>query len=472
MKASWPQSIAYVLENEGAEINRSSSEPGGISKYGVSLETYRESCAASGLPRPSADTIAALTADQAAAFYRSYFADHILFDYLPAGVDYRLLDITVNLGRSGGPALLAGVVGLSGSMSELAAAAAGHDAAELIKALGAAWLAKKQAGGGWAKYGRGWTNRSVEAEGRALAMIAAAPPAAAAPSAPSIKPSQGPSPMNIVDRFVDLAGFKQHLDGLQFTGWRPGFVVVHNTSSPDLALYAQWRARGAAKWTPEQWGRNLASYYGGMGWRSGPHAFVCPDGVLLFSPFTAPGTHSPAWNARTWGIETVGEFEREPFAGSPSETNLVNVLAMLHARIGLDPADYKFGVRGLHFHKEDPVTTHKSCPGRNLAKPALVANVVRAIQNMHDGGHADVPAHVQAADTGALTAYELTSIAYVQDGLNKIIGAGLKVDNDLGGATKKAVGAYQQARGLTVDDIPGPLTRTAIKDDLAKLSGK
>ena len=46
---------------------------------------------------------------------------------------------------------------------------------------------------------------------------------------------------------------------------------------------------------PEGWARTLASYYIGQGWSAGPHAFVCPDGILLFTPFTEKGTHSPAW---------------------------------------------------------------------------------------------------------------------------------------------------------------------------------
>lgn len=207
----------------------------------------------------------------------------------------------------------------------------------------------------------------------------------------------------IVGKFVDIDGFRAHVDALVFTGWQPAFVVVHNTSEPDLATYADWRAHPErhGNWTPEQWGRNLASYYAGMGWSGGPHAFVCPDGILLFTPFTTPGTHSPAWNSRTWGIETVGEFERETFEGSPSQTNLIAVLGILHARLGLNPADYQFGVRGIHFHKEDPVTTHKSCPGRNMVKADLVAAVVDYIENAHPGDHTEAPPEVHATPTPA-----------------------------------------------------------------------
>lgn len=268
----------------------------------------------------------------------------------------------------------------------------------------------------------------------------------------------------IVGRFVQIAEFKAHVDALRFDGWTPSFVVVHNTSEPDLALYNEWRAHPEKHggWTPELWGRNLASYYAGMGWSGGPHAFVAPDGILLFTPFTTPGTHSPAWNSRTWGIETVGEFDREAFAGSPSHANLVALLGILHARIGLNPADYHFGVRGLHFHKEDPVTTHKSCPGKNMVKPDLVADVVSYIESLHPGDHQDIAVAVHTAPP-ALTGIELTSTIWLQQRLNaKGAVPQLATDGDLGEATRQAVRAFQQKNALVPDGIAGPLTRAKL----------
>jgi hypothetical protein len=210
--------------------------------------------------------------------------------------------------------------------------------------------------------------------------------------------------MNIVGKFVDLAGFAAHVNGLAFLNWRPQFVVVHNTSAPTLANYADWRAHPEkhGNWTPEKWLQNLRSYYAGLGWNAGPHAFVCPDGIGLFTPFTQRGTHSPAWNSITWGIETVGEFETEPFDNG-SRTNLIAVLGILHARIGLSPADYKFGVRGIHFHKEDPITTHKTCPGKHMVKADLVNDVVAFMQNLHPGDHAEIPMPVHTDAPAAAT---------------------------------------------------------------------
>ncbi len=210
-------------------------------------------------------------------------------------------------------------------------------------------------------------------------------------------------PFSIVGKFVDLSGFAAHVEALAFTGWTPQFVVVHNTSAPSLANYADWRAHPErhGNWTPEQWLQNLRSYYANEEhWTAGPHAFVCPDGIGLFTPFTQRGTHSPAWIAITWGIETVGEFETEPFDNG-SRTNLIAVLGILHARIGLNPADYKFGAHGLHFHKEDPITTHKTCPGRHMVKADLVADVVSYMQAAHPGDHVEVPIAAHTAPAPA-----------------------------------------------------------------------
>ena|SRR6266480_1955578 len=48
--------------------------------------------------------------------------------------------------------------------------------------------------------------------------------------------------------------------------------------------------------------------------------------------------------------------------------NTVDALATLHAWRGLDP-------NSIRFHKEDPGTTHKTFPGRNVDLAALIRRV-------------------------------------------------------------------------------------------------
>jgi N-acetylmuramoyl-L-alanine amidase-like protein/putative peptidoglycan binding protein len=299
--------------------------------------------------------------------------------------------------------------------------------------------------------------------------------------------------MNIVGKGFDIPGFQAHVDSLHFNGWTPNFVVVHNTSSPDLKLYLQWLKR--QNWTGEQWMKNLASYYAGMGWKAGPHLFVAPDRIWTLTPLTQRGTHSPAWNSFTWGVETVGEFEREAFDGG-TQANLTAALAILHTRIGLNPADYKRGVRGLHYHKEDPKTTHKSCPGKNIKKAELIKGVVDYMNQLAPGGHAHVSEAVHTAVT-TLDDVANTSPQWLQEKLNhwfaipkpnwqtlKIsttrLDAGTKkelkvlqsngwtpltVDGSIGSKTKAAVAVYQAVNGLKlIDGIAGPLTRMALQE--------
>ena len=189
----------------------------------------------------------------------------------------------------------------------------------------------------------------------------------------------------IVGRSFNPAAFESYVSTLKFGLWRPKFIVVHNTSVPDLKTWQGWQSR-TPKITDEKWARNLVGFYRDQRkWSGGPHLFITPAGILVFTPLTGPGVHSPSWNSISWGVETVGEFDREPFEGA-IKSNLVSALATLHAAAGLSPLPYSMGNTGLHFHKEDVNTTHKSCPGKNIVKAELVEAVQHEIIRRHSGG--------------------------------------------------------------------------------------
>lgn len=266
--------------------------------------------------------------------------------------------------------------------------------------------------------------------------------------------------MEIVGRGVTVPELRVYLKVLPLHDWFPRFVVVHNTSAPDLRLYVQdWMHR--KNWTGEQWMRNLRDYYQGKGWPGGPHLFVAPDKIWLFNPLRKPGVHSPSWNRFTWGVETVGEFEREAFDGS-IRANLVGALAELHKYAQLDPADYKLGVRGLHFHKEDSATTHRTCPGRHMVKSELVAEVVAAMRGGEAHEHHLPSVTAQVADRGPLP-QEASTIRWVQQRLNHLGYGPLVEDNVVGPATRAAVRRYQQSHPpLLVDGIAGTMTRLSL----------
>ena len=61
--------------------------------------------------------------------------------------------------------------------------------------------------------------------------------------------------------------------------------------------------------------------------------------------------------------------------------NLVACLATLHGALGLDS-------HTLRFHKEDPKTTHKDCPGDNIfPRRGLIQAVHEMIAGRNDGEH-------------------------------------------------------------------------------------
>ena len=187
--------------------------------------------------------------------------------------------------------------------------------------------------------------------------------------------------------FATAEAFSAYVDSVKFGLWRPRFIVVHNTGAPNAAQYAAHWTR-AKPITDEDWMKDALEpfYRDQQKWSAGPHLFVTPKNICVFSPLNAPGVHSPSWNAVSWGVETVGDFDVDPFEG-PIKTNLAAALGVLHMKAGLQPTPYEKGVRGLHFHREDPRTTHRDCPGMKLQKPLLIDAVKGFIDAAHLGDH-------------------------------------------------------------------------------------
>lgn len=193
-------------------------------------------------------------------------------------------------------------------------------------------------------------------------------------------------------RQMSVDEFQWHIQNLVFGKWHPIGIVWHNTASPTLV---QWKQHPR-----EQWLKNLASYYKGLGWHAGPHLFIDHEKINLFTPLSEPGVHSPSFNAQYIGIEHVGDFGSEdPNSGDGLlvKQNGIAATAILCAKLGI-PVD----VRHIKIHKEDPRTTH-DCPGKHLADEKD-QNVQAVLEYMAMGGehspvraidpHTSVPAPV------------------------------------------------------------------------------
>jgi len=150
-------------------------------------------------------------------------------------------------------------------------------------------------------------------------------------------------------------------------------------------------------WTDDKGDRNLAGYYKGLGWPGCPHLF---RNTRQHSDDESinDGRHTfPSWNSISWGIETVGEFDRDLFTGSIKD-NLFAALAILHAAVGLPLLPYERGVQGLHFHKEDPRTTHTShALARTIVKADLIKAVQAEIQRRNPGEHPLMKVEISAS---------------------------------------------------------------------------
>jgi N-acetylmuramoyl-L-alanine amidase len=169
--------------------------------------------------------------------------------------------------------------------------------------------------------------------------------------------------------------FDRYCHELQWTAWRPSFIVLHNTGVPSLGQ----RPNGFTK----QHIKNLESFYRDtQKWKGGPHLFIDDKQIWVFTPLTFSGTHSPSWNKVALGIEMLGDYDRDSFdsgRGLNVRKNTVAAIATLSAILGLDPGT-------MHIHREDPLTTH-ACPGRSVRKLEVIQQVQDLLVARHAGEH-------------------------------------------------------------------------------------
>src|SRR5258708_36069633 len=123
-----------------------------------------------------------------------------------------------------------------------------------------------------------------------------------------------------------------------------------------------------------------------MHWSAGPHLFVDDHQIWVFTALTMAGVHSPAWNKLSLGIEMLGDYDGELFSsgrGLQVRQNAVAAMATLCAVLGLDPSNPSM----IRLHKEDPLTTHKFCPGKNVVKQDILQEVSDLLIARHGGEH-------------------------------------------------------------------------------------
>lgn len=168
MKESFEPALKRVLVHEGGFVN-DPDDPGGPTNRGVTQRVYDGYRRRKGLQLRS---VRAITADEVGEIYKRQYWDTVRGDDLPAGLDYAVFDFAVNSGVQRASKHLQRVlkVKIDGIIGERTIAAAeDREIVQLVEEYVQSrmtFLRSITKGGGWKKFGKGWTRRVMgEREG-------------------------------------------------------------------------------------------------------------------------------------------------------------------------------------------------------------------------------------------------------------------------------------------------------------------
>ena len=198
------------------------------------------------------------------------------------------------------------------------------------------------------------------------------------------------SPMNIEQ-------FTTYTNALARNSERPrvSSIFLHHTWRPTPDTWAGYDTILAMKayyerqpWTDE-YGRQHE------GWTAGPHLFIAPDGIWLFTDLLRDGVGVAEHNENTRHVEMVGNYDTNPPSGDILAYT-VAALALLHRAFDLPP-------EALRFHSD---CSPKTCPGAAVSKTAMIEKV-RAWLDQHPATPTPGLTHTLRS-----TAYDLLHIPY------------------------------------------------------------
>lgn len=164
------RALTKVLAHEGGYVNHP-SDPGGPTKYGITLATYRQYVK----PNATAADVKAMPIAHAKTIYKAKYWDALRCDDLPAGVDYAVFDYGVNsgIGRSG--KVLRRILGLpdktNAITADVLAKIATVNSDQLVIAICDERLAFLKSLRTWPVFGAGWNRRVSEVRRSALAFV-------------------------------------------------------------------------------------------------------------------------------------------------------------------------------------------------------------------------------------------------------------------------------------------------------------
>lgn len=159
-----------------------------------------------------------------------------------------------------------------------------------------------------------------------------------------------------IRQWKSVADFRAHLGAHHpSVAWWALGVTLHHTWKPRRQ---DWRGFKSME--------SLRNFYTAKGWDSGPHLFIAygspdpaDDGIWQLTALNERGIHAghPA-NLRHWGIEVVGDYDKEPWSIPLHDLVEGTTLALLDWR------GIAVGSDSLKGHRE--WGSPKSCPGRAI----------------------------------------------------------------------------------------------------------
>lgn len=171
-------------------------------------------------------------------------------------------------------------------------------------------------------------------------------------------------PMQIDGRVMTPDEFAAYVERLDFPDPLPNRIFLHHTWKPTVE---SWRGRSTimamkAYYEKQLWWDAQGRLH--EGWTAGPHLFVAPDGIWLFSDLRFDGVGVYGNNYRSRHLEMVGDYDRVTPSGAVLDYSIA-ALGILHHRLGLDP-------KKLAFHRD---FSTKSCPGWAVRKEWIIPQV-------------------------------------------------------------------------------------------------
>jgi lysozyme family protein len=179
---NFDECLRLVLGAEGGYVD-DPDDSGGPTKFGITLATLQDWRRHKGSNLPvTAQDVQQMTREEACEIYRSNYWNPLRCSDLPKGVDLVVFDFGVNAGPRRSAEVLQKVVGVEqdGSVGPITLHAVGAiSPIKIIHEFSARRLELYASFPGFAKFGKGWTNRTMAMEQAALKMAESVLPKAA-----------------------------------------------------------------------------------------------------------------------------------------------------------------------------------------------------------------------------------------------------------------------------------------------------